>query len=102
MKQQFKNQQGIKYTLRFKKPDARKYGHCAGFCFYPKNGKGLIEVSPQETNQTIFNTVIHEVTHAFFDDKSETEVTKFANTLSRLLFNELNFKNKNLKQLINE
>tara|TARA_Y100000593_G_scaffold42861_1_gene82005 strand:- start:4209 stop:4517 length:309 start_codon:yes stop_codon:yes gene_type:complete len=102
MNLKFKNQHGIKYTVRFKKPDARKCGQCVGFCYFPKNREADIEVSPLETNQTIFNTVIHEVTHAFFEDKNETEVTKFASTLSRLLFNELNFKNKNLKQLIKE
>ena len=59
-----------------------------------------IEVNPHRTDQTIFNTVIHEVTHAYFDELTETEVTKFANTLSRILFNNLQFKNHNLQQLI--
>ena len=47
-------------------------------------------------------TVIHEVTHAFFDDKTETETARFADTLSRLLFNNLQFKNHNLQQLIKD
>jgi hypothetical protein len=100
MKLKFKNQDGIKYSIKFKKPDARKHGQCAGFCYYPHNGKADIEVSPSESNQIIFNTVIHEVTHAFFDDKTETETARFADTLSRLLFNNLQFKNHNLQQLI--
>ena len=100
MELKFKNTEGTEYTVRFKKPDARKHGQCAGYCYYPRNGKAAIEVSPTESNQIIFNTVIHEVTHAFFDDKTETETTKFANTLSRLLFNNLQFRSGNLQQLI--
>ena len=54
MKLKFKNQDGIKYSIKFKKPDARKHGQCAGFCYYPHNGKADIEVSPSESNQIIF------------------------------------------------
>ena len=114
MKLKFKNTEGTEYTVRFKKPDGRTWGnHCDGVCFFPTAVDGLshasrgnlkahIEVNPYRTDQTIFNTVIHEVTHAFFDDKTETETTKFANTLSRLLFNNLQFKNDNLQQLIRQ
>ena len=102
MKLKFKNTEGTEYTVKFKKPDARKHGQCAGFCYFPVNGKADIEVNPAESNQIIFNTVIHEVTHAFFDDKTETETTKFANTLSRLLFNNLQFKNYDLQELIKD
>ena len=102
MELKFKNTEGTEYTVRFKKPDARKHGQCAGYCYYPRNGKADIEVSPTESNQIIFNTVIHEVTHAYFDELTETEVTKFTNTLSRILFNNLQFKAWNLQQLIRE
>ena len=105
MKLKFKNTEGTKYTVRFKKPDGRTWGvNCDGVCFFPRGllNKAHIEVNPHRTEQTIFNTVIHEVTHAFFDDKTETETTKFANTLSRLLFNNLQFKNGNLQQLIKD
>jgi hypothetical protein len=61
-----------------------------------------IEVNPHRTDQTIFNTVIHETTHAFFGNATETETTKFANTLSRLLFNNLQFKSNDLQQLIKD
>ena len=65
-------------------------------------GPADIEIDPDRTDQTIFNTVVHEVTHAYFDELTETEVTKFANTLSRILFNNLQFKNHNVQQLIKE
>ena len=104
MKLKFKNAEGTKYFVKFKKPDGRTWGNnCDGVCFFPSLfHKAHIEVNPHRTDQTILNTVIHEVGHAFFEDKTETEITKFANTLSRLLFNELQFRSGNLKQLIKD
>jgi predicted Zn-dependent protease with MMP-like domain len=105
MKLKFKNTEGIKYTVRFKKPDGRTWGNnIDGVCLFPRGllNEANIEVNPDRTDQTIFNTVIHEVTHAYFDELTETEVTKFANTLSRILFNNLQFKNYDLQQLIRE
>ena len=102
MNLEFKNAKGIKYTIRFRKPDKRLWGEdCDGVCFFPTGGEEThIKINPHRTNQTIFNTIIHEVTHAFFEDKTEAETFKFANTLSRLLFNDLQFRSHNLQQLI--
>ena len=106
MKLKFKNAEGTEYSVKFKKPDGRTWGaNCDGVCFFPSlayNQKPHIEVNPHRTDQTILNTVIHEVGHAFFEDKTETEITKFANTLSRLLFNELQFRSGDLQQLIKD
>ena len=105
MKLKFKNTEGTKYTVRFKKPDGRIWGNdIDGVCYFPRGllNEADIEVNPDRTDQTIFNTVIHEVTHAYFDELTETEVTKFANTLSRILFNNLQFKNYNIQQLIKD
>jgi hypothetical protein len=98
----FKNVEGTEYYIKFRKPDKRSWGEdCDGVCFYPINGrKTHISVNPHRTDQTIFNTIIHEVTHAFFDDKTEKETTKFANTLSRILYNGLKFRSKNLQKRI--
>jgi hypothetical protein len=38
--------------------------------------------------------MIHEVAHAYFPDKSEKEITSYANTMSRLLYNELKWRKK--------
>ena len=103
MKLKFKNTEGTKYTVRFKKPDGRTFPRrdIRGICFPPRmDATANIEIDPNRTDQTIFNTVIHEITHAYFDELTETEVTKFADTLSRILFNNLQFKNYNLQQLI--
>jgi ABC-type microcin C transport system permease subunit YejB len=105
MKLKFKTIKGTKYTVRFKKPDGRTWGNdIDGVCYFPRGllNEADIEVNPYRTDQTIFNTVIHEVTHAYFDKLTETEVTKFANTLSRLLFNNLQFKNYDVQQLIKD
>ena len=104
MKLKFKNAEGTEYFVEFKKPDGRTWGiNCDGVCFFPRLlREAHIEVNPYRTDQTIFNTVIHEVGHAFFEDKTETEITKFANTLSRLLFNDLQFRSGNLQQLIKD
>ena len=108
MKLKFKNTRGTEYTVNFKKPDQRRFRdfsrrgkEALGVCWSPRmDGTADIEVDPNRTDQTIFNTVIHEITHAYFDELTETEVTKFADTLSRILFNNLQFKNYNLQQLI--
>lgn len=84
----FKTADNIDYEIKFRKPDSRTFRSCDGVCY----GDGRIYVNPYRKDQCIFNTIIHEVTHAYFWDKTETEVTKFANTLSRILYNELGFR----------
>jgi hypothetical protein len=96
----FKDLDNNDYSIEFKKPDARSVGQCSGYYYYPQDGEGTIHVDPKMSHQMIFNTVIHEVTHAFFDDATETDTTRFANCLSRLLYNNLQFKSKDLKQIV--
>ena len=89
--------------MKFKKPDGRTWGNdIDGVCYFPRGllNEADIEVNPHRTDQTIFNTVIHEVTHAYFPELTETEVTKFGNTLSRLLFNNLQFRSDELQERI--
>ena len=90
----FKNNEGVRYEIIFRKPDARTWGEdCDGVCFYPKKGnKSHIYINPHRSNQTILNTVIHEVTHAYFPELTEKEVTSFGNTLSRVLYNNLQYR----------
>jgi hypothetical protein len=52
------------------------------------------------SHQLILNTLIHEVAHAYFEGATETDTTKFANCLSRLLYTNLQFRSRNLDQII--
>ena len=89
----FKNTEGVTYEIIFRKPDARTWGDdCDGVCFYASGEKSKIYINPYRTNQTHLNTIIHEVAHAYFPDKSEKEVTAFGNTLSRILYNDLKWR----------
>ena len=88
----FKNTKGTSYEFIFRKPDRRKWGDdCDGVCYYPVIGKNptVILINPHRSNQTIFNTIIHETTHAYFPELTEKEVLAFGNTLSRILYNDL-------------
>ena len=93
----FESTEGIEYKISFRKPDKRTWGEgCDGVCFYPENGenKSKIYINPHRTDQTQLNTLIHEVAHAFFPDKTEREITDYGNTMSRLLYNELGWRKK--------
>ena len=79
----FKNAEGVEYKVLFRKPNRKYYGDdCDGVC-----SKDSILINPNRTDQTILNTSIHEFAHAFFWDKREYEVAKFANACSRFLYN---------------
>ena len=89
----FKNSQGVGYEIIFRKPDERHFGKdCDGICTDPSNKCPKIHINPHRTDQTQLNTLIHEVAHAFFWDKSEKEVRAYADTMSRLLYNELKWR----------
>lgn len=83
----FSNIQGVKYEVLFSKPNKRIYGEADGICADPDEKRPKIHINPYLTKQSELNTCIHEFTHAFFWEKTEKEVYKFANTLSRFLYN---------------
>jgi len=86
----FKNPKGVTYEVIFRKPNKMHYGKdCDGVCYDPEDEiPPKILINPYLTSQSELNTSIHEFAHAFFWDKSESDVYKFANTLSRFLYNE--------------
>ena len=96
----FKDPNSNEYTISFKKPDARSIGQCAGYYFFPYDGKGEIQVDPKMSNQMILNTVVHEMAHSFFDDATETKTTQFANAVSRVLYNNLQFRSPDLQSIV--
>ena len=96
----FKDPNNNEYTIEFRRPDARRHGWCSGFYYYPENGKGTIQVDPGMSKQMILNTVVHEMAHAFFDDATETETTQFANAVSKVLYNNLQFRSDDLQSIV--
>jgi hypothetical protein len=84
----FKNTKGIEYELVFRKPNKATYGEdCDGICYDPKEKEPKILISPYLTKQSELNTIVHEMAHAFFWDKPETDILAFANAVSRMLYN---------------
>ena len=83
----FKTPKGATYEVLFRKPDKRHFGSdCDGVCTSPKEERPKIHINPKLTDQSMLNTAVHEMAHAFFWNKTELEVTKFANTVSRFLY----------------
>ena len=88
----FKNSKGVEYDVYLKKPDGRSYKEADGICSDPDSRRPKIFIRPDLTTQSELNTCVHELAHAFFWDETETNVTKFANACSRLLFNEMKWR----------
>jgi len=83
----FKNTKGVEYEISFRKPDKRAYGDADGVCYPPEDKHPKIFINPNLTSQNELNTIIHELAHAFFWDKSERAVERFASTCSHFLWN---------------
>lgn len=89
----FKNTQGVEYEIIFRKPDERHFGEADGICADPNGSESpKIHIHPELTKYMELNTIVHEMTHAFFWDKSEKEVTKFANTVAKFLYRNQNWR----------
>ena len=90
----FKNSKGVEYEVFFKKPDERSYKGADGICADPESRHPEICIRPDLTSQSELNTCIHELAHAFFWEETETNITKFANACSRLLFNKMKWRKR--------
>ena len=88
----FKNSKNVEYEVLYTKPNSHHYGDADGTCAPPDVEEPKIHINPYLTKRNELNTIIHEFTHAFFWDKSEKEVNKFANTLSKFLYLECNWR----------
>ena len=82
----FKTTKGVEYKVLFKKPNKRWFDDADGYCQDPNSKNPKIVINPYLTDQSELNTIIHEIGHAFFWDKSEKEIAQFANTCSRILY----------------
>jgi hypothetical protein len=79
----FKKSDGIEYELLWKKPH-HTY-NADGLCYSPDLKNPKILVDPTLKKRRKLSTLIEEVTHAFFWDKSEREVRKFSSVLAGLI-----------------
>ena len=88
----FKNNKNVEYEVLYTKPNSHHYGEADGTCAPPDDETPKIHINPYLTKRNELNTIIHEFGHAFFWDKSEKEIYKFANTLSKFLYLECNWR----------
>ena len=93
----FKNADNIEYEILFRKPDKRTASGADGLCSDPCDDKPRILINPYRTPQTQLNTIVHEMAHAFFWDKSEVEIGRFGNAISRVLYNKLGWRSQHVK-----
>ena len=56
-----------------------------GLCYSPEADEPKILVDPKLKKRRKMSTLIEEVTHAFFWDKTEREVRKFSSVLAGLI-----------------
>ena len=82
----FKNSEGVEYEIIYRKPDERHFGDADGICVDPHKESPKIHIRPDLTKYMELNTIIHEMAHSFFWDKSEKEITQFANATARFLY----------------
>ena len=87
----FKNSQEVEYSVFLKKPR-----ECEGICYNPNEKEPKIYINPRG-KKGLLNTCIHEFTHAFFWDKTEVNVTQFANAVSKFLYQQGWRQNEELK-----
>ena len=94
---EFKNSDGVQYKMLFKKPDKRVADNADGWCESPYGKGPRILINPYRTPQTQLNSIVHEMAHAFFWDKTEAEITRFGNAVSRVLYNRLGWRSPQVK-----
>lgn len=84
----FRNVNGIRYEVYFVKPNEAYYGDIHGLCDDPEEKNAKIYINPYLTQKSELNTIIHELAHAFFWDKTEKEITKYANATTAFLYRQ--------------
>jgi|TARA_R100000005_G_C4913817_1_gene150263 hypothetical protein len=80
----FRNYEGQQYQINIRKP--RKEVSAEGICYPPKDGGcAKILINPHQNDNDYQETLIHEISHAFFWGTDEEKITYFAKKLSQLL-----------------
>ena len=81
----FTNTKGVTYFSYMRKPDRRIARGLDGICMDPDDDPPRIYIRPGMSDRREMNTQIHEVAHAFFWDKPEIDIRRYADTVSRYL-----------------
>ena len=81
----------MEYEIFFRKPRHDAYGEDThGLCEDPCEAKAnyipRIYISPYLSKKSELNTSIHEIAHAFFWEKTETDIARFADVCSNFLY----------------
>jgi Zn-dependent peptidase ImmA (M78 family) len=82
----FTNTKGVHYEAIFRKPDSRAYDDADGICYDPDDPQPKIYIKPGMSPQRELNTCVHELAHAFFWNRPEYQIARFASTVSRFLY----------------
>ena len=87
----FRNAGGDNIEIVFRKPNKKIFGEdCDGYC----TGRRVV-INPYRSDQVILNTIVHEMAHAFFWDKTEKEITSFGNAVSKILYTKMKYRKNN-------
>jgi len=81
----FKTASNKEYTLLWKNPP---YADADGLCWSPEERNPKIMIRPNLSPRRKLSVTIEEIVHAFWFDKTETEVRKFSSTLARILYKD--------------
>ena len=81
----FKTASNKEYTLLWKNPP---YADADGLCWSPEERNPKIMIRPNLSPRRKLSVTIEEIVHAFWFDKTETEVRKFSCTLARILYKD--------------
>ncbi len=80
----FANYEGQKYEVKIRKP--RKEVRADGLCYPPADGGcAKILINPHQDDDDYNETIIHELSHAFFWGTDEQKITLFAKKLTKIL-----------------
>ena len=83
---EFTNTKGVVYEIVFRKPHKAYGDYVDGLCIDPEEDSPKIYINPYLTKKSELNTCIHEIARAFFWDKSETDIKRFADVCSNFLY----------------
>jgi hypothetical protein len=81
----FKTHRGDTYKIVSQKRIRNGGYDCFGLCDPPDDEEAIIRISQGMSNYDLMGTIIHEMAHAFFYERSETNVTRFTQSVMTLL-----------------